>query len=62
MICFWRKRAIYTVYVFRALDAWRFNAKAANGEILFQSEAYTRPEDAKRAARALCAARLEFKE
>ena len=62
MFFFWRKRSVYSVYVFRALDAWRFNAKAANGEILFQSEAYTRPDDAKRAAKALCAAKLEFKE
>lgn len=56
-----KPRARYTVTVFMAKDGWRFRAKAANHEILFQSEAYERPTDAERAAKALCKARLEFK-
>ena len=60
LACF-RRRARYTVTVFMSKDGWRFRAQAANNEILFQSEAYTRPGDAERAAKALCAAKLEFK-
>jgi len=60
LACF-RRRSRYTVTVFMSKDGWRFRAMAANHEILFQSEAYTRPGDAERAAKALCAAKLEFK-
>ena len=37
---------------------WRWRLKAANGEIVAQSEAYTRKEDAQRGARACRAASL----
>ena len=47
---FWFKKT-YTIHVFQAADGWRFHAKAGNNEIIFQSESYTRKEDAERAAR-----------
>jgi len=54
--CFRRKT--YTITVFEAVGDWRFHARAKNGEILFQSEGYTRKEDAERAALALTRARM----
>lgn len=44
--------AIITVFKDMSRE-WRFNARAKNMEIIFQSEAYTRKADAQRAARAL---------
>lgn len=35
--------------IFPAKDGFRFHLKAANGEIVLQSEAYTRKHDAERA-------------
>ena len=40
------------------VGAWRWRLKAANGEIVAQSEAYTRREDAERGAKACLAAAL----
>lgn len=38
------------VTVFKAKDGWRWRAQAGNNEIVAQGEAYTRKEDAERAA------------
>ena len=69
MIHLFCRRKVYTLHIFEtgivaALkvpdteSSWHFHAKAANGEILFQSEGYTRKEDAERAAVALTKAKL----
>lgn len=60
MICLFRKRYTLTVIPFGS-DSWGWHAKAKNGEIVAQGEGYTRREDAERAARSLCEAKLVFK-
>lgn len=50
-----------TVEVFMASDGWRYRAKSANGEILHQSESYTRRVAAERAAIALTETKFTFK-
>jgi uncharacterized protein YegP (UPF0339 family) len=54
--CFLRRRTRAKVIVFEGAGGWYFHARAPNGEIIIQSEAYTRREDAECAARALCTA------
>lgn len=54
----WPFKRRYVLSVFPDAVGFRFHAKAANGEILFQSESYTRREDAERAAVALTKAKL----
>lgn len=41
---------------------WRFHVKAANGEVVAQSEGYTSNESAKRGAKALVRAVLSYVE
>lgn len=59
---FWLFRKTYTLSIIPFGVNWGWHAKAKNGEIVASGEGYSRREDAERAAKALCAARLVFKE
>lgn len=55
-LCFWKAK--YTLRVLKdAGGQWYVQARAGNGEILFNTESYTRESDALRSAEQIAAAR-----
>lgn len=61
IVLFPKKRATITLR-HGADGQWYFRAKAPNNEIVFQSEGYTRREDAERAAIAMTETKFTYED